>query len=171
MWCCSAAMRVSACRMCCALVSCSFVAVSLPQLISQKSMQKADSTLRTSQAVPHPSTIRALSRLTSEVRRDPVHSTRCGRQRMCVLFVVTTSELNLNSPRCNTGTHSSHHMTTDITTSSAQLDLSHICYPGPFNFGSAPHVLLFSCHVRASMQDMPCFGKLQFCGRQAFATG
>ena len=43
--------------------------------------QKADSTLRSSQAVPHPSTGRALCRLTSEVRRDPVHSTRYGRQR------------------------------------------------------------------------------------------
>ena len=42
---------------------------------------KADSTLRSSQAVPHPSTDRALCRLTSEVRRDPVHSTRYGRQR------------------------------------------------------------------------------------------
>ena len=42
---------------------------------------KADSTLRSSQAVPHPSTDRALRRLTSEVRRDPVHSTRYGRQR------------------------------------------------------------------------------------------
>ena len=42
---------------------------------------KADSTLRTSQAVPHPSTNRALCRLTSEVGRDPVHSTRYGRQR------------------------------------------------------------------------------------------
>ena len=44
-------------------------------------MIKADSTLRTSQAVPHPSTNRALCRLTSEVGRDPVHSTRYGRQR------------------------------------------------------------------------------------------
>jgi len=87
---------------------------------------------------------------------------------MCVLFVDTISELNLNSPRCNTGAPSSHHRTPDITISSAQLDLSHIYYPGPFNFGSAPHVVLFSCHVRASMQDMPCFGKLQFCGRQPF---
>ena len=43
--------------------------------------KKADSTLRSSQAVPHPSTNRALRRLTSEVRRDPVHSTRYGRQR------------------------------------------------------------------------------------------
>ena len=45
--------------------------------------RKADSTLRASQAVPHPSTDRALCRLTSEVRRDPVHSTRYGRQRHC----------------------------------------------------------------------------------------
>ena len=43
---------------------------------------KADSTLRSSQAVPHPSTKRALCRLTSEVERDPVHSTRYGRQRL-----------------------------------------------------------------------------------------
>ena len=43
--------------------------------------KKADSTLRSSRAVPHPSTNRALRRLTSEVRRDPVHSTRYGRQR------------------------------------------------------------------------------------------
>ena len=44
-------------------------------------MKKADSTLRSSRAVPHPSTDRALRRLTSEVGRDPVHSTRYGRQR------------------------------------------------------------------------------------------
>ena len=44
-------------------------------------MVKADSTLRSSRAVPHPSTDRALCRLTSEVGRDPVHSTRYGRQR------------------------------------------------------------------------------------------
>ena len=43
--------------------------------------RKADSTLRSSQAVPHPSTNRALRRLTSEVRKDPVHSTRYGCQR------------------------------------------------------------------------------------------
>ena len=43
--------------------------------------KKADSTLRSSQAVPHPSTNRALRCLTSEVERDPVHSTRYGRRR------------------------------------------------------------------------------------------
>ena len=43
--------------------------------------QKASSTLRSSRAVPHPSTNRALRRLTSEFGRDPVHSTRYGRWR------------------------------------------------------------------------------------------
>ena len=49
--------------------------------------QKADSTLRYSQAVPNPSTNQALSRLTSEVERDPVHSTRYGRQRRIKMSV------------------------------------------------------------------------------------
>ena len=49
--------------------------------LTKKSERKADSTLRSSQAVPHPSTDRALRCLTSEVKRDPVHSTRYGRQR------------------------------------------------------------------------------------------
>ena len=47
-----------------------------------KKNKKADSTLGTSQAVPHPSTIRALCHLTSEVGRDPVYLTRYGRQRI-----------------------------------------------------------------------------------------
>ena len=42
---------------------------------------KADSTLRSSRAVPRPSTSRSLRRLTLEVRRDPAHSTRHGRRR------------------------------------------------------------------------------------------
>jgi hypothetical protein len=46
---------------------------------------KAHSTRRASRAVPHPSTDRALCRLTSEVRRDPVHSTRYGRERTTTL--------------------------------------------------------------------------------------
>ncbi len=53
------------------------VGVGLPRDIQNK----PDSTLRTSQAVAHPSTYRALRHLTSEVRKDPVHSTRPGRQR------------------------------------------------------------------------------------------
>ena len=44
-------------------------------------LSKAGSTLRSSRAVPHPSTNRALRRLTAEVGRDPVHSTRYGRRR------------------------------------------------------------------------------------------
>ena len=51
--------------------------------------QKAGSTLRSSRAVPHPSTNRALRRLTSEVERDPVHSTRYGRQREHCFFKNT----------------------------------------------------------------------------------
>ena len=47
----------------------------------KKRNQKASSTLRSSRAVPHPSTNRALRRLTSEFGRDPVHSTRYGRWR------------------------------------------------------------------------------------------
>ena len=50
-------------------------------MLGQLRQSKADSTLRASRAVPHPSTDRALCRLTSEVERDPVHSTRYGRQR------------------------------------------------------------------------------------------
>ena len=50
----------------------------------EQEFAKADSTLRSSQAVPHPSTNRALRRLTSEVERDPVYSTRYGRQRECM---------------------------------------------------------------------------------------
>ena len=57
---------------------CACLAVS-PNLC--KKSKKADSTLGTSQAVPHPSTIRALCHLTSEVGRDPVYLTRYGRQR------------------------------------------------------------------------------------------
>ena len=53
----------------------------LPSRLRKLSWQKAGSTLRSSRAVPHPSTNRALRRLTSEVGRDPVHSTRYGRQR------------------------------------------------------------------------------------------
>ena len=58
---------------------------------------KADSTLRSSQAVPHPSTDRALSRLTSEVERDPVHSTWYGRQQQHVLERSLCAEATLDN--------------------------------------------------------------------------
>ena len=45
---------------------------------------KADRTLRSSRAVPHPSTDRALCRLISEVGREPAHSTQYGRQRRTI---------------------------------------------------------------------------------------
>ena len=59
--------------------------------------RKADSTLRSSRAVPHPSTNRALRRLTSEVRRNPVHSTRYGRQRMEFLATAMTPNTSMRS--------------------------------------------------------------------------
>ena len=65
----------------------------------KKAKAKAGSTQRSSRAVPHPSTNRALRRLTSEVGRDPVHSTRYGRQRM--LYVASHS--SLESPSCTCG--------------------------------------------------------------------
>jgi hypothetical protein len=54
---------------------------SIPKSQKPITTTNADSTLRSSQAVPHPSTNRALRHLTSEFRRDPVHWTRYGRQR------------------------------------------------------------------------------------------
>ena len=45
----------------------------------EKGKKKASSTPRDSQAVPHPSTNRALRCLTAEFGRDPVFSTRYGR--------------------------------------------------------------------------------------------
>ena len=44
--------------------------------------KKVDSTRRASQAVPHPSTDRALCRLTSEFGWDRVYSTQYGRRHM-----------------------------------------------------------------------------------------
>ena len=59
---------------------------------SKAMRRKAGSTLRSSRAVPHPSTNRALRRLTSEVGRDPVYSTRYGRQRQpCQTISCCTS--------------------------------------------------------------------------------
>ena len=43
--------------------------------------EKADSTLKSSRAVPHPSTNWAVPGVTSEVERDPVYSRSGGRQR------------------------------------------------------------------------------------------
>ena len=50
-----------------------------PALSELGKTKRASSTLRASQAVPHPSTDRALQRLTSEFGRDPVYSLRYGR--------------------------------------------------------------------------------------------
>ena len=79
-----------------------------PGRAARKHKGKADSTLRCSQAVPHPSTNQALGSLTSEVRRDPVYSTRYGRQQerlhtLTNLAVVRCAVLGWppwNTPRC-----------------------------------------------------------------------
>ena len=62
--------------------------------------KKPAAPLRSSRAVPHPSTNRALRRLTSEFGRDPVHSTRYGRWRVievrvvcCLLCAVSTQSI------------------------------------------------------------------------------
>ena len=67
------------------MVSKSFTIPSVPRPDPGCVLEKASSTLRSSRAVPHPSTNRALRRLTSEVGRGPVHSTRYGRQRWRML--------------------------------------------------------------------------------------
>ena len=64
---------------------------------SKKQGAKADSTLKSSRAVPHPSTDRALRRLTSKVRRDPVHSTRYGRQREVLCNMVAPLSQSLHT--------------------------------------------------------------------------
>ena len=68
------------------------------QSMEKQICQKADSTLRSSQAVPHPSTNRALCCLTSEVERDPVHSTRYGRRRKYATAHAYNS--GQKEPRC-----------------------------------------------------------------------
>ena len=54
---------------------------------------KADSTLRSSLEVPQPSTNRALRWLTSEVGRDPVYSTRYGRQRGTIVSMLQAKKV------------------------------------------------------------------------------
>ena len=68
------------CCVLCSLAACAARCV-LHLRLHKTPNQKASSTLRSSRAVPHPSTNRALRRLTSEFGRDPVHSTRYGRWR------------------------------------------------------------------------------------------
>ena len=78
----------------CALPPCVVQAVRQRVLWSARK-EKADSTRRSSRAVPHPSTNRALRRLTSEVRRDPVYSTRYGRQRKLSFSSPSASAVQL----------------------------------------------------------------------------
>ena len=73
-------------------------------------VEKADSTLRSSRAVPHPSTNRALRRLTSEVRRDPVHSTRYGRQRNYSKALGTAAKLSRETAQQSVSAHPDMHV-------------------------------------------------------------
>ena len=66
-------------------------------------LAKAGSTLRSSRAVPHPSTNRALRRLTSEVRRDPVHSTRYGRRRSYMQRCTLLGKSTILRDACRAG--------------------------------------------------------------------
>ena len=59
--------------------------------------QKASSTPRDSQAVPHPSTNRALRCLTAEFGRDPVFSTRYGRWRSIEALYSSTKMREKNT--------------------------------------------------------------------------
>ena len=90
-------VRVCVCACACACVCVCVLlsarghpALSSTLLDTRKVVIRAGSTLECSQAVPHPSTNWALCRLTSEVRRDLVHSTRYGRQRqdMCQTLLL-----------------------------------------------------------------------------------
>ena len=58
---------------------------------------KANSTLRTSQAVPHPSTDRALHRLTSEFGWDRVYSMQYGRWRQLWCVDQLHHEITMHS--------------------------------------------------------------------------
>ena len=100
-----------------------------------KHFHKAGSTLRSSRAVPHPSTNRALRRLTSEVGRDPVRSTRYGRQRLllCWHSVAAPAPAPPAAPRpihacavcrntrtCGAELRPLHRLATDLSTVLAQ---------------------------------------------------
>ena len=63
-----------------------------------KTQKRASSTQRTSQAVPHPSTDRALQRLASEFGRDPVYSLRYGRLRTSYCRTCAATDLRVSSP-------------------------------------------------------------------------
>ena len=96
--------------------------------------QKADSTLRSSRAVPHPSTNRALRRLTSEVGRDPVYSTRYGRQRT-PRFTLHQME-NYQQNRSETEKISKHANLLCLTPILRNFKIKNLrCAPGESNRG------------------------------------
>ena len=84
LWCCDVAMLLRWCwdgveklLRCCGDSDACYKHISAQRVLSSKSWQH----LKVFTGGPHPSTNRALCRSISEVRRDPVHSTRYGLQR------------------------------------------------------------------------------------------
>ena len=61
--------------------------------------QKANSTLRASRAVPHPSTDRAFHRLTSEFRWDRVYSMKYGRWQLLFQNLKLQAENGFLNPK------------------------------------------------------------------------
>ncbi len=90
------------------------------------SKAKADSTLRSSQAVPHPSTSRALSRLTSEVERDPVHSTRYGRQRNLYAYMLRLWKCGHTQTCTHTQNRREHKHTHETTHENSNTHIKHL---------------------------------------------
>ena len=64
----------------------------LQNTIQNVQNEKANSTLRASRAVPHPSTDRAFRRLTSEFGWDRVYSTKYGRWRQRMMKLMLRSD-------------------------------------------------------------------------------
>ena len=124
------------------------------QIPQQPTFTKADSTLRSSQAVPHPSTNRALRRLTSEVRRDPVHSTRYGRQQVSRPMRHQRTTTHTHARR-DTDTHQTLSVALCVAADQSFRHRSHFgsryklgcCgHAGLFGLGSIP----FSCELTTS---------------------
>ena len=75
----------------------------------EKRRKNANSTLRASRAVPHPSTDRAFQRLTSEFRWDRVHSMKYGRWRQLrPNDMLQTESINVNQNQISKNESSAH---------------------------------------------------------------
>ena len=90
-------------------------------------MKKANSTLRASRAVPHPSTDRAFRRLTSEFGWDRVYSTKYGRWR---------------KPKVTAGSHNEFRLLNTHKTNSESLTVPRTAYTVELNCVYLIEVLL-----------------------------